>query len=105
MMAKSRFANRPFAARLVGGIFFPQRIPLRIECGASSPAVLAIEADYPSNPNYHTMDDLPGYLNPLLAEQILRMGGGALLRLAGSTAIFVDGFESAATLRWSATAP
>lgn len=71
----------------------------------SSPAVLAIEADYPANPNYHTMDDLPGYLSPLLAEQILRMGGGALLRLAGSTAIFVDGFESAATLRWSATAP
>jgi hypothetical protein len=71
----------------------------------NSPAVLAIEADYPSNPNYHTLDDLPGYLSPLLAEQILRMGGGALLRLAGSTAIFVDGFESAATLRWSATAP
>ncbi len=71
----------------------------------SSPAVLAIEADYPSNPNYHTMNDLPGYLSPLLAEQILRMGGGALLRLAGSTAIFVDGFESAATLRWSFTAP
>ena len=69
------------------------------------PAVLAIEADYPANPNYHTVNDLPGYLNPLLAEQILRMGGGALLRLAGSTAIFVDGFESAATLRWSATAP
>ena len=65
-----------------------------------SPAVLAIEADYPANPNYHTMNDLPGYLSPLLAEQILGMGGGALLRLAGSTAIFVDGFESAGTERW-----
>ncbi len=69
------------------------------------PAVLAIEADYPSNPNYHTQNDLPGYLNPLLAEQILRMGGGALLRLAGSTTIFVDGFESAGTQRWSSTSP
>lgn len=69
------------------------------------PAVLAIEADYPFNPNYHTTNDLPGYLNPLLAEQILRMGGGALLRLAGSTTIFADGFESAGTLRWSSTVP
>lgn len=69
------------------------------------PAVLAIEADYWSNPNYHTTNDLPGYLNPVLAEQILRMGGGALLRLAGSTTIFVDGFETGGTTRWSAALP
>lgn len=78
---------------------------LQLPVGQRRPAVLAIEADYPSNPNYHTTNDLPGYLNPLLAEQILRMGGGALLRLAGSSALFADGFESADTLRWSATAP
>ena len=78
---------------------------LQLPAGQRRPAVLAIEADYPSNPNYHTTNDLPGYLNPLLAEQILRMGGGALLRLAGSSALFADGFESADTLRWSATAP
>jgi hypothetical protein len=69
------------------------------------PAVLAIEADYWANPNYHHVTDLPGYLNPVLAEQILRMGGGALLRAAGSTTILVDGFETGATLRWSATVP
>lgn len=78
---------------------------LQLPVGQRRPAALAIEADYPSNPNYHTTNDLPGYLNPLLAEQILRMGGGALLRLAGSPAIFADGFESAGTLRWSVTAP
>ena len=78
---------------------------LQLPAAQRRPAVLAIEADYPSNPNYHSMNDLPGYLNPLLAEQILRMGGGALLRLAGTTAVFVDGFESAGTLRWSSTAP
>ena len=78
---------------------------LQLPVNQRRPAVLAIEADYPSNPNYHTVNDLPGYLNPLLAEQILRMGGGALLRLAGSSALFADGFESADTLFWSATAP
>jgi Zn-dependent M28 family amino/carboxypeptidase len=72
---------------------------------ASRPAVLAIEADYPSNPNYHTTNDLPGYLTPALAGQILRMGGGGLLRLAGSSTIFVDGFESGGALRWSALVP
>lgn len=69
------------------------------------PAVLAIEADYPYNPNYHTTNDLPGYLSPALAEQVLRMGGGGLLRLAGSTTIFVDGFESGGALRWSSLVP
>src|SRR3989339_428586 len=38
--AKSGFASRPSAARHVSGIFFPQRIPLRIDGGSSSPAVL-----------------------------------------------------------------
>ena len=70
---------------------------------AGRPAALAIEYDF--NPYYHTTNDLPVHLNPALAEQILRMGGGALLRLAGSTTIFVDGFETGGTLRWSATAP
>ena len=39
-MAKSNFASRPSAARPVSGIFFPQRIPLRIDGGSVSPAVL-----------------------------------------------------------------
>ena len=39
-MAKSNFASQPSAARHVSGIFFPQRIPLRIDGGAVSPAVL-----------------------------------------------------------------
>src|SRR5258707_796412 len=39
-MVKSRFTNRPSDARLVSGIFFPQRIPLRIDGGSASPAVL-----------------------------------------------------------------
>ncbi len=73
--------------------------------GNGRPAVLAIEADYPYNPNYHSANDLPGYLNPLLAEQIMRMGGGALLRLAGPMTVFADGFESAGTQNWSATVP
>ena len=38
--AKSGFASRPSVARHVSGIFFPQRIPLRIDGGAVSPAVL-----------------------------------------------------------------
>ncbi len=38
--AKSNFASRPSAARHVSGIFFPQRIPLRIDGGSASPAVL-----------------------------------------------------------------
>jgi hypothetical protein len=72
---------------------------------AGRPAALAIEEDYPSNPNYHTPNDLPGYLQPALAGQILRLGAGAMLRLAGSSTIFVDGFESGGTLRWSALVP
>jgi hypothetical protein len=36
--------SRPFAARPVGEIFFPQRIPLRIDGGSASPAVLAKKA-------------------------------------------------------------
>lgn len=72
---------------------------------SNRPAVLAIEANYPSNPNYHHVTDLPGYLNQALAEQILRMGGGALLRVAGSSTIFVDGFETGATARWSLALP
>ena len=38
--AQSSCVSQPFVARPVGEIFFPQRIPLRIDGGSSSPAVL-----------------------------------------------------------------
>src|SRR5687768_15892751 len=42
--ARSSRVSRPFAARHVGEIFFPQRIPLRIDGGSASPAVLVKKA-------------------------------------------------------------
>lgn len=43
-MAAWCYANRPFAARNASGIFFPQRIPLQIDGGATSPSVLKKKA-------------------------------------------------------------
>ena len=71
------------------------------------PALLTIENDWDSYPDYHTTGDLPANITVDMGHQVLRMNAGALAGLtgAGSSLLFRDGFESGSTGGWSAATP
>lgn len=50
---------------------------------AGIPAVLVIENEWASNPNYHSVTDLPGYLNPEFITDVVRMNLAGIAELAG----------------------
>jgi len=72
------------------------------------PALLTIENDWDSYPDYHRTTDLPGGLSLAMGGEILRMNVAAMATMIGSAtteSIFIDSFESGDTSAWTSTLP
>ena len=68
------------------------------------PALLTIENDWDSYPDYHRTTDLPANITLEMGRQVLRMNVAAVAEMAGveSGLLFRDSFESGDASGWSA---
>jgi len=71
------------------------------------PALLTIENDWDSYPDYHRTTDLPANITLEMGRQILRMNVAALGEMTGAESglLFRDAFESGNLSAWSAAQP
>lgn len=71
------------------------------------PALLTIENDWDSYPDYHRTTDLPANITLEMGRQVLRMNVAAVAEMAGveSGLLFRDSFESGDLSAWSAASP
>ncbi len=66
-------------------------------------ALLTIENDWDSYPDYHQTTDLPGNLSLAMGGEILKMNVAAMAEIGGALSgpLFADGFESGDLTAWS----
>ena len=65
------------------------------------PALLTIENDYSSYPDYHSSNDVDANVSLEMGYQTLRMNAGALGEIMGiGASLFADGFESGDLTGW-----
>ncbi len=72
------------------------------------PAILTIEDDWDSYPDYHQHTDIPANISLPMGEGILKTNIATIASYIGlgpNSSIFADGFESGDTSVWSATDP